>query len=213
MSTTAFDSLVDWMVTQIQNTNLSRDPWPHRQVMEVLPDQFASQLVREVFDSRLERARRDNGDKTYSFRTTRLQRNETADAPATSALLDAVDSPHYRSALSTAFDADVKSLVVRVDAWSYGEGDWLSPHVDKPEKKLTQILYLSPDWVPEHGGHLALLRSADAATTVKRIEPTYRSSVLFAPTENSWHAVEPPGTGQFRRKSITITYLSSDDHD
>jgi len=198
--------VVPYASKRVLGMDVSADPWTHGVVDELLPRVFAGALVDEVFaQAEFALARRDDGAKTYSLATRRLSEDI---GPYTSSLLQMVASSTYRDALAQRLGRDISSVPVAVDAWRYGPGDWLSAHVDKPEKLLTQVLYLSSDWASGDGGHLALLKTSEPRSVVKRIEPVYLRSVFFVPGTASWHSVEPPALSSRGRQSLTVTYLS-----
>ncbi len=102
----------------------------------------------------------------------------------------------------------------------HGTGGNLNPHLDysihpkmELERVLNIIVYLSPDLVPEHGGHLGLWAHDEAnrapGELVKEIEPRFNRAVIFNTTQNSWHGMSrklnvPEG---IHRKSLAIYYL------
>lgn len=74
------------------------------------------------------------------------------------------------------------------------------------QRRLNLIVYLTPGWKPEWGGHLGLYK--DAQTLVKQIEPRYNRAVLFD-TRGSWHGLPEPITcpENVTRNSIAVYYL------
>lgn len=108
----------------------------------------------------------------------------------------------------------------------HGDGGNLNPHLDysiHPKsglmRKLNIIIYLSPDLLPEYGGHLGLWSrtggiSADI-TLVKEIEPKFNRAVIFDTTQDSWHGMSrklsvPNGV---TRKSLAIYFLTVPEFD
>lgn len=77
-------------------------------------------------------------------------------------------------------------------AWYPGDGVGYTRHTDaflgSINRKVTAIVYLNPDWVPEDGGTLVL---HDVGDEPVRIEPALDTLVVFM-SETIEHEVEPP---------------------
>ena len=193
------------MLDSVSKIQIFDTPWPHGIIDNTISESLATSLIKEIFEKEVFlKTYKDKGNKTYSMSTCQVLPSL---GPASKIFLTTVNSLEYRMMLQQIFDRDILTKPVRVDAWQYGSGDWLSPHVDKPEKIITQVLYLSSDWVPEDSGHFALMSSNNLDSIVKRIEPLYLRSVVFSPNDLSWHCVEKLSTTCQGRKSFTITYL------
>ncbi|MBS0558659.1 MAG: 2OG-Fe(II) oxygenase [Proteobacteria bacterium] len=91
-------------------------------------------------------------------------------------------------------------------------GDFMRPHLDNSHdydrqrrRDLVLLLYLSPDWLPEYGGHLQLwpLANRGGAQTVE-----FRSNrlVIMETTGNSWHSVQPVAGPKPRVNLTTYFY-------
>ncbi|QXJ25706.1 2OG-Fe(II) oxygenase [Actinomadura graeca] len=101
-----------------------------------------------------------------------------------------VTGPAYRAAVARLTGLPIDDGPVEVNVWRYGRSCWLAPHVDKPEKLVTHILYFNEAWPSEQGGDLLLLGSSSEADVVRRIPPVANTGVLLPRGEDSWHAVE-----------------------
>lgn len=95
----------------------------------------------------------------------------------------------------------------------HGRGGKLNVHLDynihpklNLQRRLNLIVYLTPDWNPEWGGHLGLY--SDRSTLVKKIEPKFNRAVLFD-TRGSWHGLPEPITcpDNVTRNSLALYYL------
>lgn len=75
------------------------------------------------------------------------------------------------------------------------------------ERRLNLIIYLTPGWNNDWGGHLGLY--SDPNTLVKRIAPKFNRAVFFDTTQNSWHGLPEPITcpEHVTRRSIAAYYL------
>jgi hypothetical protein len=81
------------------------------------------------------------------------------------------------------------------------------------QRRLNLILYLTPDWREEWGGHLGFW-SHDAAKNgpkdlVVSIPPFFNRAVLFDTTQNSWHGLPEPINcpEDVTRNSLAVYYL------
>jgi Rps23 Pro-64 3,4-dihydroxylase Tpa1-like proline 4-hydroxylase len=108
--------------------------------------------------------------------------------------------------MGTMTGLDLTGHDLGLDLWEYEPGDWLSPHVDKPEKLVTQLLYLTEGWRPEHGGYLRVLRDAAPGSVDRLLAPALGSSTVLVQSGSSWHAVDSPRPGSPARRSLTITF-------
>ncbi len=95
-------------------------------------------------------------------------------------------------------------------------GGNLNPHLDYElhpklglQRKFNAIVYLSSDWVPEHGGRLGFWKDGEM---VKAIDPLFNRCVIFDTSQNSWHGMAEPYVGTLR-KSIAVYYLCAPEED
>ncbi|WP_432421292.1 2OG-Fe(II) oxygenase [Mesorhizobium huakuii] len=71
----------------------------------------------------------------------------------------------------------------------YSEGCWIGPHLDRPDKRLTQIVYLQHPQDRLVGGDLLILGSDKMDDVVRSVPPRPNMSVVLLPSSQSWHAV------------------------
>ncbi|GGM48723.1 hypothetical protein GCM10012275_19590 [Longimycelium tulufanense] len=185
-------------------------PFPWYDVPDPFPSAVATQL-RDVFPrDGFARVSRSAPDKSYDMwvRTLHPEADGTAsDIPGLwRDFVDYVVGDQYRDALSALTGFPLRSAPVEVNLWRYGAGCWLDPHVDKPEKLVTHIIYFNEDWLPEDGGHLVLLGSADASDVVRRVTPACNTGVILPRAGNSWHAVERAEGARERLSAQVIFY-------
>lgn len=95
----------------------------------------------------------------------------------------------------------------------HGRGGKLNVHLDYHmhpklplQRRLNLIVYLTPNWQEDWGGHLGLYQGPDKL--IKSIEPKYNRAVIFD-TRGSWHGLPepikcPPGV---TRNSLAMYYL------
>jgi hypothetical protein len=126
-------------------------------------------------------------------------------SPAWRRFVDALTAPGYRTALGRTLGVPVDDCAMEIRLCRYGPGCWIDPHTDRLDKRLTQTIYFNAGWRAEWGGNLVLLRSPRLADVAARVLPELGTSVVFAPSESSWHAVEPVnGDSSAGRHSLLI---------
>lgn len=115
--------------------------------------------------------------------------------------------PNYRAAISRLTGRDFSTNPIEANVFHYGPGAWLGPHVDLPDKLLTQIFYFNHSWVEADGGNLTILRSGDITDAVNTVLPIVGNSVVVVRSEKSWHAVTPVTAGcRNSRRSLAVTF-------
>lgn len=90
----------------------------------------------------------------------------------------------------------------------YSAGCWIGPHLDRPDKRLTQILYLQAAQDHLVGGDLLILGSGDIQDVVERVPPTPNSSVVLLPSIRSWHAVSMLHTGSTAKRRCVLVHFA-----
>ncbi|MGW4057585.1 2OG-Fe(II) oxygenase family protein [Amycolatopsis sp. NPDC004747] len=107
-------------------------------------------------------------------------------------LLDWLLTPDYREFVRSATGAELTGCRLKVRLCEYGAGTFMTAHTDRPDRVATQILYLSRSWRPDWGGGLDILTAPeddDPAAVAASIRPDFNTSVLFARSDRSFHAV------------------------
>jgi hypothetical protein len=200
--------LSKYLIDKIGSATIEPYPWRHAHLDGAIPSDLARDLV-ACFDlAPLSRCEQTRADKTYRFSTATL----TLDSPIPGGLwkegLKAFSSGAYREAIGSVTGVRLSDADVTFDLWEYVEGDWLSPHLDKPEKLVTQVVYLTQGWCGGAGGRLLIQECYEPASAVHRIPPHFGSSTILVRSNSSWHAVEPVEPGSPPRRSMTITFWS-----
>ncbi len=117
------------------------------------------------------------------------------------AVAEDICSAEYRECLSDVTGHDVRGLRSQTHFWQFGEGAKFKPHVDKPHKIVTHLLYLTHDWSADMGGCFQVLGSSDPADVRTEVPPVPNNSIVLRRTDDAWHAVSsiPRGTGRSRK--------------
>lgn len=99
----------------------------------------------------------------------------------------------YRAALSAFVGVDLTAAAASVGFYRYGAGDWVSPHLDKAEKHLTQLFYFNSAWDEAWGGCLKMLERGSSDSACAVLPPLRTHSAIIMRTNQSWHMVERVG--------------------
>lgn len=166
------------------------EPWCWGVLRDLLAREDAAQIHAEVTRLEFQGVSADRSDKSYRMQLFEVAGDGT-DGTRLSDLLGDIQSDAYLSALERYAEADLHGKRRTINVWKYSKEDFLSPHVDKPEKYLTQLFYFSEDWPPEYGGSLNVLADSDEASVAASIVPQYRNTAVIKTTEVSWHSVSP----------------------
>jgi hypothetical protein len=119
---------------------------------------------------------------------------------------DVFQDPAVVSAIERTFGTHLAGTYVRVEYAQDTDGFWLEPHTDLGVKKFTMLYYLS-----DEPGHTALGTDIyrDKATHVGASPFVSNSTMIFVPSDRTWHGFEKrsiPGV----RKSVIINYVTTD---
>ncbi|MEU8786253.1 2OG-Fe(II) oxygenase [Streptomyces sp. NPDC048637] len=168
--------------------------WYHVQDMFAPAD---AKALRETFPrDGFRMVTRTGLDKSYAMYHRQLHPVEDGEAGVAGLagpwrrLVSEVTGPAYRAAVAELTGLPVGDAPVEVNAWRYAASCWLDPHVDKPEKLVTHVLYFNEAWPAGRGGDLLLLASSSGDDVARRVPPHANTGVLLVRGEDSWHAVE-----------------------
>jgi Rps23 Pro-64 3,4-dihydroxylase Tpa1-like proline 4-hydroxylase len=196
------------LMSAVAGGRLSRCPWAHAHLPGTLPPEQALRLSHGFDRFDLSSFEETGRAKTYRLRTGRIDDLDRDRLPGAEwrDLMDALCGPEYRRLVGELTGVQLAGAGFSVEAWEYRNGDWLAPHVDKPDKIVTHIIYLTERWCDGDGGRLLMLGSSDPLDRVQVLPPALGSSVVLVRSEHSWHAVEAPRTGACDRRSVTATF-------
>ena len=199
-------SCVKYLIESIQSARMNAVPWGFAYFDRALPTNLASSLSPLFADTALAACERNEGPKSYRFLTATLDASTHVPNAAGAVLLDFLRGQEYRSLIAELTGVPLKGRDATVNLWEYRCGDWLAPHVDKPDKLVTQIFYLTEHWSDGDGGRLLVLADSDLRSLVHALPPRFGSSVVIVRSDNSWHAVEQVLPDAAPRRTLTVTF-------
>jgi len=143
--------------------------------------------------------------------------------PNTYKLLHELNSPEFIKIISelTGCNDLYSDPGLHGGGWhTHPAGGKLNPHLDYSihpklglQRKFNLLIYLTPDWQEEWGGHFGLW---DKDKNLKeKIAPLFNRAIFFDTTQDSWHglATEVNCPVDKTRNSIAVYYLTHPDKD
>ena len=102
------------------------------------------------------------------------------------------DAPEARAAFGAALGRDL-ALGLLLNAWALMPGERMAVHPDGARYAATLVIGLNAGWTAGDGGAIAFGEPGSDGLRVRaRWLPHLGDVLLFAPTADTWHAVEPP---------------------
>lgn len=202
MSSTVLQSRLGGL---LREERLRHEPWRFAYFDAFLPAGRCRELS-SLFGSSLSSCERRDGQKPYAFLTGPANRQALPPESPAGRLLRFLGGPRYRELVSAFTGIDLSRCDVSLDLWEYRSGHWLAPHVDKADKLVTQIVYLTEGWKEATGGRLLILHDADPSSVAEALPPRAGASAIIVRSDSSWHAVEPVSPEAAPRRSLTIIY-------
>jgi SM-20-related protein len=200
------------------DTSAEHDPFPWFHVRETFTAERAAQLRASFPQDGFEMVARDGQDKSYAMYHRLLHPDGDGGTsglePVWKEFVEYVTGPEYRAEVARLTGLELGSASVEVNVWRYAHNCWLAPHVDKPAKLVTHVLYFNDDWPQDRGGDLLLLGSAGQDDVRRRVAPVANSGVLLVRGDRSWHAVErvQPGPAPVERLSAQVVFHEGELH-
>jgi Rps23 Pro-64 3,4-dihydroxylase Tpa1-like proline 4-hydroxylase len=106
-------------------------------------------------------------------------------------VLDDLMSDAYRDAIEEVVEADLSATVLDVRLVRYARDCWIEPHVDRPDKVVTQLFYFNLEWQEGWAGALRILRGSDMDDYERQVFPHAGNSVVMVRNDDAWHGVPP----------------------
>ena len=202
---TTAEQVKQCLVTSFANAEQGDNPYRHWFVRNVVPVEMLEELRELPFPAP------DLGGVSGTREVHNKTRNyfdvESRSAhPVCQALAEALQDPETVGMIEKFSGSDLEGTYLRIEYGQDTDGFWLEPHTDIGVKAFTMLLYLSDD-----KGHEELGTDiyADKDTRVTKSPFTPNLAMIFVPSNDTWHGVEPRKINGVR-KSLIINYVTQD---
>lgn len=168
----------------------NHEPWSWGVLNDLMSREDVELIRAEILRLDFHGVSAGRADKRYRMRLFEVAPDYDEQTRLSDLLID-IRSDAYIGALERYAGADLAGKRRSINIWSYSKEDYLSAHLDKPEKYLTQLFYFNEYWPPEYGGSLNVLTGSDESSAFASIVPQYRNSAVILTDNRSWHSVSP----------------------
>lgn len=149
-------------------------------------------------------------EKDYSFSIYPLARDGVP-LPGTEqlstiwqALISDLLQPAYREAMQSVIGEPLEHDSLTIAAYRFDVGDYVAPHIDKPSKIATHIIYFNQMWSDEWGGFLEVLDSN--RNVLHQLPPVSAVSALLIRSASAWHAVSKVSPAASPRMTVQVEF-------
>lgn len=193
--------------------NLNTEPFPWLNIDQFLNSETGS-LLSHTYPTSLfqvhERLAGDNKQYRFSVRQTMKDNQWLPLQEITQEwqqFLRYLDSKELMTNLEKMTGLSLSNCSKDIGLFRFDSGDWVSPHTDRPEKKLTFVIYLNEEWESSWGGSLAILKSGSKAAIAYEKLPLSGNAVGILRADNSWHMVTPVAeNARSFRKTVQVEF-------
>lgn len=204
----------------IEQAEVHKDPHPHAVIRRSFVSDALARALRDEFAcdgfTRHERHTAGPGGKRYLMYNHQviLAGEPVADSVAALSatwrtLVGELLDPRYRATVAKLTGVDLSRCQLEARLDRYGEGCWIEPHVDRPDKVVTQLLYFNDPWLPEWNGEFRVLRGPRFDACARAVLPRLGTSVIMRRGDRSWHGVPPVAGGSGYRCWCTLSPINA----
>ena len=198
------EDIAQGLVAAFTSAPKTDSPYPHWLMDATFPDGVAdvlNNLGLEAPDLD-ESGTREKNNATRVYFDTEMQEKHGV----CKAIAEAFQSEDVIKVIADTFGADLDNTYLRIEYAQDVSGFWLVPHTDIGVKNLTLLSYLSDE--PSHSD-LGTDIYADAETWVGRSPFGPNKSMLFVPSDDTWHGFEERPFDGIRR-SLIVNYVTDE---
>ena len=180
-------------------------PYQHYLVDELFPAEVAKELAELPFEA----PSLDGISGTREIHNASRQYFDPSvqeSYPVAGRVAEAFQSHEVCQELASTLSAPIDRTLLRLEYALDVNGFWLAPHTDLGVKKLTCLIFLSPD--PEHAG-LGTDIYASRTEHVGCVPFRANTAMCFVPGPDTWHGFERRPISGVRR-SLIVNYVTGD---
>ncbi|CAI0942983.1 2OG-Fe(II) oxygenase [Serratia quinivorans] len=182
-----------------------KEPWEWGLLHDLISPDGIKSITDEVKNLNFRAVASNSGDKNYRMGLIEMRKQEVK-SDALNELIIELTSDNYLTKLEIFTNSQLRDREIELNIWRYSMKDYLSPHVDKDYKFLTQLIYLNESWETYYGGSLNILGSSNEDDIYERILPTCNLSPLIKNCKNAWHSVSPVSSSAPSRYCLQMIY-------
>jgi hypothetical protein len=198
------DEIAASIVASVERAQAHPTPFPHWLMSGVLPDRTAEAVAALPF-APTELAGLSGRRELHNPQRRYAAGAELEAHPVAAGLAEAFQSAPVVAALAMLTGAVLAGAFLRIEFALDVEGFWLEPHTDLGVKLLTIFLQLGRPGQESLGTDLYW----DAQTWAERAPFAWNAALVFAPSQRSWHGLEPRPIEGVRR-SVIVNYVTAD---
>ncbi|WP_238937549.1 2OG-Fe(II) oxygenase family protein [Pseudoalteromonas sp. S16_S37] len=191
------------VLEKLQKSKMTTSPWKYCYIPNLIPEYVANALAKDISLANLSSFAKSEDDKSYQLHTDNVF--DCAMSDVSKDWCSFLSSHEYRAAVSALTGVDLQQSSVSLNFWEYHQGDWLSVHLDKPEKLVNQVIYLNEQWLQDYGGAFEVYDET-GKQLVTQIMPEFAASMLLVRSSKSWHAVSEIKSSVVPRRSLSVTF-------
>ncbi|MHB9806402.1 2OG-Fe(II) oxygenase [Pantoea ananatis] len=192
-------------MSAFDSSDYYKDPWEWGVLCNLISLDWIKKIKSELSMLTFHKVASDRTHKHYCMEVFNPQKQEMKSYILNQVILE-LTSANYLEALELFTNSKLRGREIELNFWRYSATDYLSPHVDKEYKFLTQLIYFNEYWEVDYGGSLNILRSRSQEDLYKRILPLYNLSPLIMNSRKAWHSVSPVSANAPSRYCLQMIY-------
>ncbi|MEM9546924.1 MAG: 2OG-Fe(II) oxygenase family protein [Bacteroidota bacterium] len=195
----------------------NQNPYKWFRMEEFIDLQSGSKLSDSYPQSGFQMFKRESGgNKQYQFSVRHvLNKNKWEAREDLSSewieFLDFLNSMELVEMLESVTGLSLKDDEKDIGFFKFEQGDWVSPHTDRENKKLTFVLYFNREWHSSWGGCIQILKSNLSSSVVAESLPLVGNTVGIIRSDDSWHMVtQVSNEAKSFRKTVQVEFWNKE---
>ncbi len=188
-----------------EDSNYYKEPWEWGVLHNLIPHRWIKKIAEELKTLSFQKVESNRSDKSYCMGVLDLQKKDIKNNFLNELILE-LTSEKYQAKLEFFTNSQLRGREIEMNFWCYSGTNYLSPHVYKDYKFLTQLIYLNETWEADFGGGLNILRSRKQEDLYEKILPIYSLSPLIKNSKKAWHSVSPVSSNAPSRYCLQMIF-------